>query len=498
LLSMVAKLTIEDNQLKRRSVRGGAALLVAQVGKFLIKVVTQIVIARLLLPSDYGLIAMVAPIFGLVQLIADLGLGEAIIQRSELTQHEVSALFWFGLIINSALAGATACTAPLIGWIYQEPRLIPVTLALAAVMPISALTIQPAALLSRDLRFGMISAIDVLAPGVGFILALAVHGLRYWALVISMAGERIFGAALIWYSCEWRPSRPAFGSSAWSLVRIGTNISAFSLAQYVTTTADNILLALTRGQSALGIYDKAYKIVTLPLSQLVSPAHRVAVPLLVHLASNPNSYRRTYVAMLQVLMMAGIPGLLCVLVSADPLMRVLLGSHWSGIAPVVSWCCIGGLASPIYTSTYWLFVSQGRSSQQLTYGVITAGISVASFVGGLHWGPSGVMAGAGLSFLFLSTPLTCRAATRYGPVSSIDLARGLLPIAVGGASAGFLLLTLSRILPGGLLIAVELPVSYVTFFGVLICFPSGLGAVRQAWQLKAMLREAEPQPTISI
>ena len=263
----------------------------------------------------------------------------------------------------------------------------------------------------------------------------------------------------------------------------------------MTTTADNILLALTQGASALGLYDKGYKTVTQPIGQLLAPTNRIAVPLLVRLLSNPDRYRRAYLRMLQVTLLAGVPGIIFALIMSKPLMLILLGPRWNGIAPVVSWLCVGCLASPFYSSSSWLFVSQGRTRQQLKYATITSIISLAGFVCGLPWGPTGVAAGAGLSFFFLAAPLTCWGATRIGPVTSKNLIISILPFLVALSATAVVLATLSIFAPadGVVLLISAMPVAYGVFFLVMLGLPSGRQVLQGAWKLRTMLK-AESHP----
>ena len=482
--------------LKRRSVRGGTATFVAQAANALIRLAAQIVIARLLVPADYGLIAMIAPILALVQLVADFGLGQAVVQSANIRQEEISDLFWLGLVINIAIAGLVMLISPVIAWIYHEPRLVLLCVAFAALMPVSGLSTLPAALLFRNLRFTILALLDVAPPAVGLVggFAAAWFGLGYWSLVVSAASERLAGVLLVWSVSTWRPTIH-FNMATWSLVRIGGRITGVNFMHFVTTTADNILLALTQGASALGLYDKGYKTVTQPIGQLLAPANRIAVPLLVRLLSNPDRYRRAYLRMLQVTLLAGVPGIIFALIMSKPLMLILLGPRWNGIAPVVSWLCVGCLASPFYSSSSWLFLSQGRTRQQLKYATITSIISLAGFVCGLPWGPTGVAAGAGLSFFFLAAPLTCWGATRIGPVTSKNLIISILPFLVALSATAVVLATLSIFAPadGVVLLISAMPVAYGVFFLVMLGLPSGRQVLQGAWKLRTMLK-AESHP----
>jgi PST family polysaccharide transporter len=229
---------------------------------------------------------------------------------------------------------------------------------------------------------------------------------------------------------SWRPSFKWLDKSSWSVVISGGHITLFNFAQYVTMTFDNILVAATFGAGALGLYDKAYKAVSQPLNQLLGPATRIAIRVLVRFLGEPDSYRSAYTSMLQSLLVLATPGILFVLIMAEPLMFLLLGPRWLGVAPIISWFCLGGLASTLSYSAGWLFISQGRADRQLRYGAATSVLSAVCFAAGLPWGAVGVAAGAGLSFLLLATPLTCWGATRAGPVKLMDMLMAIVPILI--------------------------------------------------------------------
>ncbi len=493
---------IEAGSLKRRSVRGGAATFVAQGVKFLIRFTAQIAIARLLVPADYGLIAMVAPLLGLLQLVGDLGLGQAVLQRQNISQQEVSGLFWIGLAVNFCVAIVVAAASPLLAWVYHEPRLVMVSIALAALMPISGLATLPQALLMRNLRFGALAFLDILPPAVGLIsgFSAAWFGLSYWSLIVAAAAESLTRVCAVMAVSQWRPSFDAIAKSTWLLVVSGSHFTLSNLATYITTTFDNILIATTLGALPLGLYDKAYKTVTQPLLQLLTPMDRIAVPVLVRLLPEPQRYKRVYFSMLELILVLVTPGLLFGFFMAEPLMFILLGPKWTGIAPIVSWFCVGSLANPVYTSAVWLFVSQGRMDKLLRYGVITSVVSVIGFAAGLPWGPAGVAAGAGLSFFIIAVPATCWGATRSGPVKAIDLARASIPIAAAALATLIALAAIFGLAPlGGLrLLVLAFMVAYGIFFAALACLADGRRILRSAWELKATFRSERTSPSTPI
>ena len=485
--------------LKRHSVQGSAMTFAAQGLKFLVKIATQILIARLLVPADYGLIAMVAPILSLSYLMGDLGLGQAVVIQRDITSAEISSLFWFGLLLNCALAAGLMAISPAIAWLYHEPRTVPITLIMAALLPISGLAAQHTALLNRHMRFGALAALDIAPPTVSLAVGLAAAHANwgYWSLVAAVGAETLAMVVLAWSLSDWRPHRPTRALRVGRLIRVGSHITGYNLAGYATTSLDSILLGVFQGSVALGLYNRGYKLVTQPVAQLLMPVSRIAVPLLTRLRSDPCRYKRAYLDMLRVMMLAGVPGILFTMIMARPLVILLLGRQWDGVAPIFFWLCLGSLASPIYTSTFWLFMTQDRTKRQVVYVTVTSVIAVISFVAGLPWGPVGVSAGAGLSFLLISTPLVCWGATKDGIVRPADLVEALLPLAIAAAATAAALDAVRESMPsdGAAMLLGTAVLSYAVFVGVLMCLPFGQPVVRRAWHFGMVLTQSRRAAT---
>lgn len=484
---------ISAEELRRTTANGGMATIVSQMIRFVIRILTQIAIARVLLPSDYGLLAMVAPVVDLVMLFGSLGLGQAILQQKDITQKQVSSLFWLGMAAITGVAVLTACLAPVIVWFYHEPRLLDITLVLALLMPLSGLSSVHSSLLSRNLKFVQLASLDVLGPAMGLIVGMvtALLGWGYWALVAMSTAETLTSTVLVWSFSKWRPSAPQIDKSAWAMVKVGGHVTGYSLSNYALVSADKVLLGATHGETALGLYSKGYGIIAQPISQLTLPFGRVALPLLMRLRDDPETYRRTFRRMIQMMLVASIPGLGATMALAEPLVRMLLGKQWEGSAAVVSWLCLGGLGSSLYSSTYWLFLSQQRSGEQLRYTIAATVISVTGFAIGLPWGVLGVSASASITFFFLCMPIVMAGATREGPISGIDIFKATVPLyALGLVSsvATYLVYrqigTIHNLIYVGLLFVFN----YAVFMGLLVTTAGGRNIVAESIRVYKQLK----------
>jgi PST family polysaccharide transporter len=188
--------------------------------------------------------------------------------------------------------------------------------------------------------------------------------------------------------------------------------------------------------------------------------------------------------MIQLTMLAGIPLVTCNIILSNEVTTLLLGEKWNGIAPVFAWLSVGGLAAPLYSSTFWLFTSQNKTNQQMRYAVYTSAISVASFAIGVRWGAVGVSVANALAFDFIQTPLIVWAATRASHISLQDMAKAIAPILTAGAVTATLITTYCFYFSHkSLLEIVEVySIAYVVFAFSLGLTPGGVGFISSSYK----------------
>ncbi len=250
--------------LKGRSVRGGAVTMAAQICKFVLQMGSTVVLARLLVPEDYGLIGMVTVIINFAGLFKDLGLSTATIQKAEINHKQVSTLFWINFVISCATALVVAALAPVVASFYKEPRLTWITLALASSFIFSGLTVQHQALLRRRMSFTSLAKIEIISMLVGVVTAMisAWYGLGYWALVLMQIATSIANAVGVWVACSWRPGVPLRHSGISSMLAFGGNMTGFNIVNYFSRNLDNILIGQYWGSATVGTLCSGLQITT--------------------------------------------------------------------------------------------------------------------------------------------------------------------------------------------------------------------------------------------
>ncbi len=385
--------------LKQRSVRGGAVTIFAQSSKFGLKFGSTIVLARMLVPEDYGLIGMATVVTGFVEYFKDLGLSTATIQRREINHQQISTLFWINIAVACIVALVVALLAPVVASFYNEPRLEGITQALAINFIFGGLTVQHQALLKRQMQFTSLAKIEIASMFVGVATAViaAYYGLNYWALVLMFLATTAINAVGVWLACSWRPGLPRRNCGVNSMLAYGSNITGFGLVNYFSRNLDNILIGRRWGSQELGLYAQAYKLVLLPIQQINTPVTSVALPTLSSLQSEPQEYCRYYYKAMLSIAALGMPTIGFLFAFADKVILAALGEQWLAIVPIFKLLMPAALNATVGVGLGWAYQSLGNVSRQLRWGIGSSIANSILFIIGVRWGAMGVAAAFGLS-----------------------------------------------------------------------------------------------------
>lgn len=378
-------------------------MLGAQIAKVVLNVGSVAILARLIAPSDFGLIAMVTALTGFVTMFKDAGLSMATVQRRDITREQVSTLFW----INVALSGATmvvvVAIAPAIAWFYGEPRLVWIAVALAGTFLFGGLTVQHQALLTRQMRFSALAAIAIVSMAGGSIASIiaALLGFGYWSLVIQIAATAAVNAIGVWFACGWRPGRPVRGSGVRQMLAFGGNLTGFNVINYLARNVDNILIGWYWGAGPLGFYSKAYQLLLLPISQVSSPISAVALPTLSRLQEQPDRFKRYYLQAIGALTFVGMPVVAFLVVDARDVVLLVLGGTWLPAVPIFQALGFAAFLGTFNVAAGWAYAALDRTNRQLRWQLIATPIIIAAFLLGLPWGAIGVAVGYSVVSLLL-------------------------------------------------------------------------------------------------
>lgn len=426
--------------LGRRAVRGTRIVVIAQVLRSVVQAGALLLLARLLVPGDFGLIAMVTVVTGLVAKLRDAGLSAATIQREDITHAQVNTLFWFNAALGLGLGLLVAALAPAMVAFFRQPDLLWVTVAIALVFPLGGLQVQHEALLRRQMRFKAVAVVELVSVAAGVItaLALAWSGAGYWALVAQMLVAAAVSCALATALSGWRPGRPAWGAGVGSLISFGGSLTLASIINYFGSTVDDLLLGRTQGDRVLGLYAKAYEVLMLPLTQVNRPVRTVTFPALSRAVASPETYRAAFVGVTEFLSIVVGAMVAFMIVFGDGMITFVLGAQWVEAGRIFMLLGIGGFLLPLWNLSGLVFITQGRAREHLIFHACDLVLKVSSVVIGLQWGVEGVAIAVGVRY-YVAVPLLFHMLGRSGPIGAGDLYRLLvLPFAFDLALLGAL------------------------------------------------------------
>lgn len=480
--------------LGKRSVWGGIVKSISQGGRSVLEVATTIVLARLLTPADFGLIGMVVAVTGFLEMFKDMGLSAATVQREEITHEQVTTLLWLNVGVSALLMVGTIIMAPILAWFYGEPRLVEITLVFSVTFLFGGLMIQHEAILRRQMRFTVLAALEfgTMVLSVSLAVGLAVAEFGYWALVARSVASSVLMAGGVWLFCRWRPGRPQWADGSDELLWFGGHLTGFSLVNYFARHFDDILIGRFFGAEPLGLFRKAHDILKVPLSEINQPVGSVAKPMLARLMDDPKKYRRTYIRLLEKLLMVTMPLGAYMIGAADWLIASILGSHWLEATPIFIALGIGLFTQPTSHTTGWLFISQDRTDQMMRWGALGSFLSIVSFIAGLPWGVVGVAAFYSVSGVFVRTPILLWYVSREGPIKQRDFYETAAPFLGSAAAVGLAMYGLRTSVEFGspILGAIAgLGVSLVAAPAFLLLLPSGRHAMWDVAEIVRLLKE---------
>lgn len=388
----------------RKAARGGMSLIICQGSSFLLNIVRLAVLARLLYPSDFGLVGMVLAVVAFANIFKDAGLSWATVQRPEIDHRTTSNLFWLNVIVSLGISLCLVATSPLIARFYGEPRLVGITLALAVTLLINGFAIQHTALLRRHMKFAWLAFISVATQAVAILatVIMALAGLGHWAIVWGNLVAAVCTVALTYAFCPWVPGPMTRGAGTRGMLTFGGQLTGSAIVEYFARNTDHILIGKYLGATALGFYGRAYQMLMVPINLMAGPLSSVAIPTLSRLKHDNAKMCEFYLHMLYLLCLFAVPLSAMGFVVRREVVEIWLGPMWLPAVSVFMYLCIAGLVKPLYIVTWWLHAAAGRSDRVLRASLLCTPVVVLGIVIGLAWGMDGVALGYSLAMLVIT------------------------------------------------------------------------------------------------
>lgn len=449
----------ESEDLGRQALRGGFVSVAMQYGNGVLQILAAAVLARLLTPADFGLVAIITVLTSFAPLLIDFGLGDATTQRKTITPSQISSLFWLSSGVGLAVAVALAAASPLIAALYRQPALAPIAICTGITFILWGASNQHLALLRRTMQFGRIARIQLLGSLGGIVVAIivALAGWGYWALVarpIANAACVVTGA---WLGCRWRPGRPAFDAEAKSMVRFGLHVVGFSVTYNVAKSVDRIALGLFYKPDQVGYYQNAITLYESSIFQALAQVHTVGSAALSKLQSNVAALRQKYATALSALAFFVMPAAAILSVTAEDVTVILLGEKWRAAGALLRILALRGIPQVIEGSQGWLHLSIGRADRWRNWGVVSLVVQILAVFAGLRFGTTGVAVASVTAGVLIALPSVSYAGRPIGVGWALVL-RAVGPQLIGaiGAVAGGTWLQMKWLAGGSSLVRIAL------------------------------------------
>jgi PST family polysaccharide transporter len=379
---------------------------VALVGRQVLQLAVTAVLARLLVPDEFGLMSLTLVILGILGLVRDLGTAVTIVQVPNLTRRLIATLFWANVALGVGGAVGVAVLAPALAELLNEPRLAEIVPVAAIAFLISSLSIVQQALLERSMRFRTVAMIEVTSISAGGVVAIAgaFAGWGVWSLVAQAITTAATGTVLYTAAGDWRPTREFSAADLRGVSRFSLSVTGFNLFNYAARNADYVLIGATLGAGALGQYTLAYRVMLYPLQAVSAVISRATFPVYARLQTDSARLRQLYLRAVSMIGLIAFPVVFGVMATSDRLVAVLFGPDWAEAGEVLAILAPVGLFQVITMTVGPIYQAAGRSGAMLAWGIGSGVVTIVAFAIGLRWGIVGVAAAYLIVTIILAYP----------------------------------------------------------------------------------------------
>jgi PST family polysaccharide transporter len=408
-----------------------------------------LVLARLLTPTDFGLVGMVTVVMGFATIFTDLGFSTALVQAPNLRRAEVAGALALVGGAGALLSLSLFIGAPALSAFYSEPSVTELARLMCVVFLFASLSIVPRALLQRQLAFRRLALVDTFSSMVAAAstILLAWHGLGPRALVAGTVLSSLL-SCLLCLALARRDLLPSLVRPEWPgrILHQGAHLTGFNIINYWARNADNLLVGRWIGADALGIYSRAYNLMLVPYSQVTSVLSGVVVAAMASLQGDPARARVLFMRASGVLSFVSFPLSVGLFVSSGPFVQTLLGERWLAVVPVLRILALVGLFQTICSPLGWIAQSQGRAEVQSKWGLFAGTLVVMAIGIGAY---TRTLSGVAFGYLAVNVILTYPALKTFGPLIQArpaDLLRPCLPPLVCSGAMALVVLVVASLL----------------------------------------------------
>lgn len=408
---------------------------VEMAGTRLLTFAVFLVLARLLTPEAFGVVALASVFVAVAQVFLEQGLGDALVQRRQLDDAHIHTAFWVNVGLSLVAAGACIAASPLIARAFGVQELGPVLSVLSTMFVLGALSAVPQALLRRDLRFRPLAVRSMAAGAAGGLcgVAAAVAGAGVWSLVTQQVVAGAAGVVVLWRATTFRPRFTVSAHHMRQLLGFGSAVFGTNVVITIYRRADDVLIGKFLGASALGVYSVGYRLLLVMTDILTGTIFQVALPTFSRLQGDTERLKRAFYRATEASSLLAFPVFAASFVLAPELIVTLFGAKWSASVPVFRALCLVGLLHSVMYFNSTVLLALGRARVRFWLFFLHAIVNVAGFAVAVNHGVTAVAISYACS-TWLLMPLDLHVLRRALPFSWAAYGRNLAPSVIGSGT----------------------------------------------------------------
>lgn len=357
---------------------------ISQLFKIGVQLLNIVVLARLIPPAEYGLMAMALVITNFASLVRDLGTSAAIIQKKDLGNRTINAIFWLNVIMGGGISVIIIIFSPVIAYLFHEQKLIYVLCFLSISFPLASSSSSHLAQLERASKFKLIAFIEISSSLTAVIIAILM-AYNNWG-VYSLVGQAItlslMSTLLLWGKSRWRPDfkRIFDWDEIKGLLGFSGNLTVFNFINYFSRNADSIIIGHYMSSAVLGAYSLAYRIMLFPIQNLTFVIARALFPVFSTYQDDNERLKRTYLDTLYYILLLVLPLMIGLMALSEPFVKLVFGEKWHNTALILAWLAPTGIIQAILSTSGTVFMSKGKTNVLMKLGIVGAILQVGAFI----------------------------------------------------------------------------------------------------------------------
>jgi PST family polysaccharide transporter len=375
-------------EIRQKAVKGVVWSVIQHWGSQTISFVVFSLLARLLKPEEFGLVALASVFIALMEIFLDQGLSQAIVQRHQLEPEHLDSAFWANLTVGILLTTFGITFAKPIAILFDHPQLAPILQWLSLGFLFNSFSCVQQAIFHRQLAFKFVAARSLFATlGAGAIgIAMAISGFGVWSLVGQKLTGAFVGAVVLWGASDWRPKFRVSLKHFRELFAFGINAIGLNAVNFFNRRADDFLIGYFLGPVALGYYTIAYRVLLVMTQLLITVTNQVALPTFSKLQAEPERLQRAFYTVTQLTSLVAFPTFIGMAVLAPEVVQVLFGSQWQLSIPIMQVLAFVGILHSMFNFNCTVMMAKGKPAWRLGVNCLTAVVNVIGFVLVTRWG----------------------------------------------------------------------------------------------------------------